>query len=272
MSIFLKHKPTLRFVGCTLLLLLFCGGMHAQINLSVKVLLQGAVSGTSMTTTLNSLGLIPLAQPYNKAPFNYSGSESVASIPAGVTDWVLVELRDKTTPSTVIASRAAFVMGDGTVVDLDGTSPVSFATVAPGDYHVAIRHRNHLGIRTATPQALNSAATLYDFTNAQAQAYQNPSITTNAAMKDLGNGLFAMWGGDGSRNAKTSYSGVSNDESYLSSGALGGVLTTVLSSVYHNADYNMNGTVSYNGVNNDESFLTPGVLGSVLTLIISQHL
>ncbi|MDH7463578.1 hypothetical protein QEG73_19925 [Chitinophagaceae bacterium 26-R-25] len=241
------------------------------IVVSAKVLLQGAVSGTSMTTTLNTLGVIPTTQPYNKAPWNYAGTESVASIPAGVTDWVLVELHDKTTPATVIATRAAFVKSDGTVVDLDGTSPVSFQQ-APDNYYVAIRHRNHLGIRTAATQALSSTATLYDFTSGQAQAYQNAGNTANTAMKDLGNGKFAMWGGDGTGNGKVSYNGVNNDESYLSSGALGGVLSTVLSPVYHNADYNMNGKVSYNGVANDESFLSSGVLGSVLTLIISQHL
>jgi len=225
-----------------------------------------------MTTSLNTLGVIPKTQPYNVAPFNYAGTESVASIPAGVTDWVLVELHDKTTPTTVVATRAAFVKNDGTVVDMDGASPVSFTTASPDNYYVAIRHRNHLAIRTAAAQTLSSAATLYDFTSGQAKAYQNTSITANAAMRDMGNGLFAMWGGDGNSNGKVSYSGPNNDESYLNSTALGGVLTTVLSPVYNNADYNMNGKVSYNGPNNDESFLNSNVLGQVLTLIVNQHL
>ncbi|MBV4356838.1 hypothetical protein [Pinibacter aurantiacus] len=272
MSIFLKHKSTVRFAGCALLLLLLSGRMHAQINLSVKVLLQGAVSGTSMTTALNSLGVIPLTQPYKNAPFNYSGTESVAGIPAGVTDWVLVELRDKTTPSTVIATRAAFVKSDGTVVDLDGTSPVSFANATPDDYYIAIRHRNHLGIRTAAAQALSGTATLYDFTSGQAQAYQNPSITTNTAMKDMGNGLFAMWGGDGTSNGVVRYTGPGNDEFFLVTTTLGGVSTNVLNNVYHNADFNLNGKVCYTSPGCDEFFLSTTVLAGVSTAAVNQHL
>lgn len=241
------------------------------IVVSAKVLLQGAVSGTTMTTTLNTLGVIPTTQPYNRAPWNYAGTENVATIPAGVTDWVLVELHDKTTPATVIATRAAFVKSDGTVVDLDGTSPVSFQQ-APDNYYVAIRHRNHLGIRTATAQALSSTATLYDFTTGQAQAYQNPANTANTAMKDLGNGLFAMWGGDGTSNGVVRYTGLGNDETFLASTTLGGNLTTVLTPVYNYADFNMNGKVSYTGLANDEAFLSSSIFGSVQTLVLSQHL
>ena len=255
-----------------LLVLLCSGNVHAQVVVSVKVFLQGAMSGIAMTTTLNDLNLIPTTQPYNKAPWNYAGTESVASIPSGVTDWVLVELRDQSAPVTVVDIRAAFVKSDGSIVDLDGVSPVSFKRVSCNNYYIAVLHRNHLGIRSAKAQALCNTSTLYDFTSGQAQAYQNTSITANAAMRDMGNGLFAMWGGDGNGNGNISYSGPNNDESYLNSTALGGVLTTVLSPVYNNADYNMNGKVSYNGPNNDESFLNSNVLGQVLTLIVNQHL
>ena len=114
--------------------------------LSPKVFLQGPFNGTEMNTTLRTNGIVPLSQPYSSS---YTGTESVSSIPADVVDWVLVQLRNPTT--TVIAERAAFFKKDGTVVDLDGTSPVSFENVVAGKYYIAIRHRNHLGVMTEMP-------------------------------------------------------------------------------------------------------------------------
>ena len=48
------------------------------------------------------LPVIPLTQPYNGAPWNYTGTESVATIPAGVVDWVLPELREAATPAQAL--------------------------------------------------------------------------------------------------------------------------------------------------------------------------
>lgn len=71
-----------------------------------------------------------------------------------VVDWVLLELRAVGSPSTVAASRSALAQRDGDVVDTDGTSPVAFA-IAPGDSHIAVLHRNHLGCMTSNPVALS---------------------------------------------------------------------------------------------------------------------
>jgi C1A family cysteine protease len=154
---------------------------------NIKVFLQGPYSSGSMSTALNSAGYVPLTQPYSGAPWNYSGTESVTSVPSGVVDWVLLELRTGTAASTNVATRAAFLKSDGSVVDLDGTSQVSFK-VAPGSYYIVVRHRNHLAIMSAVAVALPGS---YDFTTAQTQAYG-----TNA-MIDLGSGKFGMFGGDG---------------------------------------------------------------------------
>ena len=57
-----------------------------------------------MRTTLNSGGIIPLSQPYIGAPYNYTGTESVATIPnANIVDWVLIEHRK---PSTGLPADA----------------------------------------------------------------------------------------------------------------------------------------------------------------------
>ncbi len=72
--------------------------------------------------------------------------EPVHATAAQVVDWVLVELRDSTNPATVVASRAAFVLSNGNIVDTGYLQPVVFPDVRSCHYKVSVRHRNHLGV------------------------------------------------------------------------------------------------------------------------------
>jgi hypothetical protein len=176
---------------------------------NTRVMLEGPFGGGSMSTTLRTAGYIPASQPYNTAPWNYMGTESVASIPAGVVDWVLMQLRSNTT--TTVASRAAFVKSDGSVVDLDGVSPVAFPNLAAGNYYVVVRHRNHLAIMSANPVALSESSGLYDFSTAQNKAYGTEP------MRGLGSGNtapFALYAGDATGDGQVNASdrsGVDNN-------------------------------------------------------------
>ena len=116
---------------------------------NVKAWLQGPYGSGAMTTSLNTAGYIPMSHPYAVAPWNYGGTESVTGIPAGVVDWVLVQLRTGTDSASTVATRAAFIKSDGTIVDVDGTSTVVFSGVASGSYYVVVRHRNHLAVMSA---------------------------------------------------------------------------------------------------------------------------
>ncbi|MBN1338239.1 MAG: right-handed parallel beta-helix repeat-containing protein, partial [Bacteroidales bacterium] len=70
-------------------------GRAASTALDLKAFLEGPFNGSEMNTTLNSGGHLPLSQPYNQAPWYYSGTEAVTAIPnTDVVDWVLIELRD----------------------------------------------------------------------------------------------------------------------------------------------------------------------------------
>lgn len=262
-------------------------GQNIGVTVSPKVFLQGAMSGTSMTTTLRTANLIPLSQPYNTTAFsNYNGGETITALPAGVTDWVMVDLRDATTPTTIIASRAAFVKSDGSIVDVDGLSPVDFLTKASaGNYFVGIRHRNHLAIRSAAGAGLLALSELntksYDFTTAQAAAYQNAAITSNTAMKDLGNGKFAMWGGNGNSNTASNYGAFGSDRIFLLTQpntpglitrGLGNDQSQSVSGVYSNNDLNLNGTINYGAFGSDRIFLLVNVLGNSQATTINQHL
>jgi len=85
------------------------------VQVHPRVLLDGAyVEATDrMNDGLRAANIIPAAQPYANAPFSYAGTETVSpSVLAvsdpddAIVDWVLVELRDNTTPTTIIARRA----------------------------------------------------------------------------------------------------------------------------------------------------------------------
>ncbi len=197
-----------------------------------------------------------------------------------VLDWVLLELRDATTPATVVMRRATFIREDGRIVDLDGVSDASFKTVADGNYFLVIRHRNHLGIRSATVRTLSSilgvaVPALYDFTTAQSQAYQDGTISVNAAMKDLGGGVFGMYGGNSNANTSVRASGplAQNDYLQLITTTLGGNVTAIQNGVYNASDMNMDGTVRAGGPlpQNDYLFLVTTALAGDVTKIIQQH-
>ncbi len=171
------------------------------IVLSLKAYMQGPFNGTDMNTTLNSAGLLPLAQPYNIAPWSYSGSENVAAIPNGtVVDWVLVELRDavnaaSATLTTRIARQAAFLLRDGSVVGMDGFSNLIIPATISNNLFVIIWHKNHLGIMSAIPVSLSGGVYTYNFTTGSGQAYGGIN-----GQKPLAIGKWGMYAGDGDAN------------------------------------------------------------------------
>ncbi|GEM_PF-547085 len=166
------------------------------ILLDLKVFLEGPFNGTEMNPS-SGLESFPLAQPYNVAPWNYQGTESVVSIPSGTVDWVLIELRDTTeaslaTPETVIARQAALLMNDGKIVDTAGTNVLTFISKSvSNNLFVVIRHRNHLAIMSANPVTVSGGIYSYDFTTAITQVYNG-----GAGYKEIATGVYGMVGGD----------------------------------------------------------------------------
>ena len=173
-----------------------------DVEVSLNVMLEGPYNGTDMNTDLNNLGLIPLNQPFSSNPYAdwyYTGTESVAAIPANVVDWVLVQLRDagdatSADEGTVVTEQAAFLLNDGSIVDLDGSSNLYFPgiTYSSGLFPV-VWHRNHLGIISANKMTRTGGVYTYDFTQA-GSAYSNSS----AGEKNLGGSVWGMFSGDAS--------------------------------------------------------------------------
>jgi hypothetical protein len=195
-----------------------------------KVLMEGAYSaGGLMRTDLAAASYIPLAQPYTSAPFNYTGTEHVANaaflVSNNVVDWVLVELRTGLGAATKIDTRAALLKNDGTLLDVDGSTGVTFTVAVPGSYYIAIKHRNHLGIISASTVGLPNAVA-YDFTTAQTQANgTNP-------MAALSDGPFGMYAGD------------SNQDAFITGGDISVVIFDFTNTGYNLSDINMDGLVS----------------------------
>lgn len=159
-----------------------------------KVFLEGPYIDGQMKTLLNFNGYIPKTQPYNLSPWNYSGNESVSTIPQNIVDWILVELRSELSPSSVVERQAAFLRTDGSITALDGVSPLKFSSDLTGAYYIVVKHRNHLSVMSSHQVQLNNSTIQYDFTTSEDKAYGENS------MVNLGDGVFGMYGGDSDGN------------------------------------------------------------------------
>ena len=169
--------------------------ISASLLVQIKVFLQGPYSGGSMSTALATAGSIPTSQPYGNAPFSYSGGENVASTSVftsnNITDWILVELRS-TSNGAAVDRRAALLKNDGTVLDVDGSTGIAFATATSGSYFIVIKHRNHLAVMSTAAVSLPNGS-VYDFTTPLSQAYYTSGLN---AMATLSSGVYGMWCGD----------------------------------------------------------------------------
>lgn len=236
-----------------------------HVALQVRGLLQGAYDKTSglMQDKLRQLGYLPSTQPYSL--LNYNGPEtlnpSLASLEGSdaPVDWVLVELRDQTDPAIRIAATAALLQRDGDAANpQDNDVTLHIPDVAEGRYYVALRHRNHLGVMTATPVQLSAATTTVDFTQPEtAVSGEYPRLAEN--------GVTLLWAGDADNSNSVIASGPGNDPNAI----LGAVLSHPENTLGNNnfrlagylaADLNMDGLTIYSGPDNDVNLLRANVL------------
>ncbi len=203
-----------------------------DVDMALTVMLEGPYNGIDMNTDLNTHGLIPLSQPFNSninADWYYTGTESVSSIPANVVDWVLVQIRDASDAAsadagTVVAEQAAFLLNDGSIVDLDGSSNLYFPGISySSGLFPVVWHRNHLGVISADRMTRSGGVYTYDFTTNINKAYQSGQKSIN--------GKAALFGGDIDANGT-----VNNTDKIIWSGVAG-------TKGYQPSDTDMNGEV-----------------------------
>ncbi len=235
------------------------------VKLQAKVLLQGTYNNNTarMNDTLRSKDLLPMAQPYSIAPFNYSGTETLnptlktATDNKAVVDWILVDLR--TSANTLVATRAVMLQRDGTLVDAQtGANTVHFASIPTGNYYVSVRHRNHLGVMTASPISLSATAKAVDFTSTTTPLAGNDTryVSGDTAM---------LWVGDVNNSQTLTANGPNNDMTKLLSSVVTASENTAANTnyiVYGYAatDLNMDGKTLFTGPANDASTLIGNII------------
>lgn len=219
------------------------------IYVQLKAFLEGAYSISTglmtdalTTRTPSFSSLIPTTEPFTSLGFVHynGGGETINSSILQVTgsnaivDWVFLELRDKTNSKNILYTRSALIQRDGDIVDVNGTSPVSFN--APNDnYYVAIKHRNHLGFRPLSTIALSSTSTSLNLTNNSVTLYGS-----RPALKEVITGVYAMYSGDANHNGvinsvdKNSYWRAQNGSiNYLESDfSLNGIVNAIDKNAY----------------------------------------
>ncbi len=247
---------------------------------SPKVFLQGAYNtGTSlMGDNLRTLNLIPLINPYDTiggfTAVGSGGGETTTAAIAGsgaaagndaIVDWVFVQLH-QASDSAIISTKAVLLQRDGDLVETDGVTPVNMAGFAPGNYFISVRHRNHLGVRSAGTLALaKTTSTAYDFTNNLANAFVGNPAVANPAMATINPGVFGLYGGNANvdRNTRKTGSASINDYSLLLTG-VSAAAAPGPTGVYRREDFNMDGNIRKTGspLTNDYSRLL-NILGAL---------
>jgi hypothetical protein len=244
------------------------------VRVQPKVFLQGCYVSTQLTMhdSLRRAALVPQTEPYSALgyPFTAGGASGTITTDAmahasngSVVDWVVVELRDAANPALIVASKRGVLLRNGDVMDVNRLSPL-WIPVAPGNYHVAVRHRDHLGAMTASPVALSAINTIIDFTATGFTAHGTNALNIIGARR-------VLWPGDANFDGVVRYTGQNNDRDVVLQ-AVGGITPTNTVTGYFGSDVNMNGVVSYTGANNDRDIILQTIGGVVPTAVRTAQL
>jgi hypothetical protein len=252
------------------------------VKVCAKAFLNGCYDANTgmMYDSLRALNLIPTVTPYGNgiyttgfAPMGKETTTATVLATTGanaIVDWVYLELRSKTNSSNILYRRSALLQRDGDIVEVDGVSPVSFTNTPTDQYFVSVKHRNHLGVMTAMPQALTIAgANCINFGAPSTNLFtrmapnNNPAPLTGAT-KPVGN-VRTMYSGNCNISTNQNafryvyYSNFINSDRT----SLFGV-TNLAGSVmgYTIFDVNMNGVARFNGTNPDRLLILQTAAGS----------
>ncbi|MCD4736861.1 MAG: T9SS type A sorting domain-containing protein, partial [Bacteroidales bacterium] len=239
----------------------------------MKVYLQGPYDPVleAMETDLNAGVDLPLSQPYNVAPWNYTGAESVTVFDPTVVDWVLVELRTGPNETDMIERKAALLLEDGSVAQYDNIGQgVRFDLVVPGiSYYFVVWHRSHFPVMTGTamewPWTFGAPGDPYDFTEVLVtQPYGHPDaeVIVDTVLPG-GEYVYGMIAGDVTANGELKYSGPGNDRGPIIAliVAVTGSnnLNGVINGGYYSEDVNLNDQVRYVGSDNDRDMIIANI-------------
>jgi len=254
-----------------------CAGQGVQVSpivyLDVPLNAQGW-----MNATLLANGLLPTVEPYTAMGYtNFANGVGGFTTTAQMldpdplrpelqaVDWVVVELRPLNAPAQIAAAQPCILRRNGAVHRPDAVAAPEFR-VEQGDYLIAIRHRNHLGIISSSAFLLDQSVPLVlNFSDGSTPVNGGPN-----ALKPNGTKL-ALWPGDVHFNRNVQYTGQNNDRDPILV-RIGGVVPTNTVQGYFPEDVNLDGVVKYTGTNNDRDKVLQTIGGVVPTNIRLDHL
>ena len=248
--------------------------VDVTVKLALKVLLDGPYvpAEERMHDSLRVSGLIPTIDPYPGLGYVYEVAPTTTMTPSllntqgdnAIVDWVVVELRDRTSPYDIVLNEPALLQRDGDIVGVDGSWPLSLHVDA-GLYFIAVHHRNHFGTMTAAPQGLSGSPTLVDLSQPSTSTYGTD------ARKIIGNKAL-LWAGNTISDALIKYTGATNDRDPILFFIGGAVPTNVIMDTYTGEDVNMDGRVMYTGAGNDRDLILLNIGGTTPTQVREEQL
>lgn len=175
--------------------------LNTGFDLTLSFNLEGPWNGSGMNTDLNAGGYLAanaLSHPYGGSPWNYAGSESVpngaffSSNPT-VVDWVYVRLYSGDVNTSIVADDdiVGLLQNNGSVMSVTGDSYLTLNPSGPGDYYVAVYHRNHIPAITAVPITMEFPGSTSGSVN-----FNVVSKFGTDPMRDFGGGKWALWACD----------------------------------------------------------------------------
>jgi len=174
-------------------------GALSDLNNGFMPTMRTDLSGVRMLLPGQSNSTLPGGQPYNVAPWNYSGTEgagwtdadyaaAAAAQGANIVDWIMVSFRTDIPSSTTFQRAAALLFEDGSVVFPESCV---LTVSAPSSFRVVIEHRNHMGVMSDLLSA-NGGQVNHDF------RVQDSWVNgTSFGQIQVRPGEYAMYGADG---------------------------------------------------------------------------
>jgi len=218
-----------------------------NVLLQPKAFLQAAYNNNTglMSDTLRQIGVIPLTSPYNAEE---STTEAIL-LNHDVVDWVSIELRSRTNPKSVLYKQSALLIRNGNIISTDGIPTLAFEVTEADSFYIAIRHRNHLGVMTASPVLLNNTTpTVADFRSPDLNTYK---ATPNGIPQLTFNGVRMLWAGGNPLSGEVKYTGNNNNVVRIYQSIINDndnffkLSSFVKKNTYQSEDVNLDGTINY---------------------------
>ncbi len=242
---------------------------NTDFSLVMTVYLQGAAINPRageeelMRDDLRVAGGIPTTSPYADS-LTCDASVFNSAFDEAIVDWVWIELRDPVDNTIVSYSRSALLQRDGDIVDVDGVSALDFSTEYTA-YHIAIKHRNHLGIMTNSAIDFSTGAAGIDFTDANNPITFGSSAQTTFGMQA---NTVGMWAADANGDGEvvflnTGAESVDIKQTVLNVSAAEspfGASVFYKPQGYYDADVNMDGEVIFLNAGNELLFVKDNIL------------